>query len=452
MGAEHRRRDFLLTAFPTERAFCYALCASMGAAACFAWLGIALAVWRPFPYWDAWRTVLMYQAWLEGHSTPWQFFLDHIIGQHNEHRLPFTEIGFWLDYRLFAGHGAITFPLTLIGHIALGASIGVITSARKPLIERCTWILLGCAFSLAPIQIDNLTLTFHIQWFLSALLALWLFATITGMAESPSWRRSTIACTLIFLSPFSSANGLATVAIGLALAFALPIKKPFRIALTCAAVGSLALFFLGYQFNPDSSKFHATLTSTTGLYYFAKYFLALAGGALASQGIPTSCWAGALALLMLSNAVYFLHRHGDRDSATITLAALSVAAAGWIFMTAIGRGGIGSEQALWSRFGTVVAVFWASLLGCVWRMTYGRIQLFIAYTSIGVLAWMGESGQIFIDQAKQRAALIDTTTADLLAGKPDTSGVNPPQLVDFLRRHCLSVFSRNCDPRSGPPP
>ncbi|MET4261088.1 hypothetical protein ABIC09_006055 [Bradyrhizobium sp. S3.12.5] len=407
-------------------------------------LTLAISFWRSFPYWDQWRAVVMYQAWTEQQMPLWQFLRDHIVAQHNEHRVPLTELAFLIDFIGFSGTSEFMFPLLILSYIGLGLVLGVVIACDATFSESMTWIAISLAFVLSPIQIDNLTLPFHLLWALSGLFSLGAFYWTAKLAIDKSpWQFALLACAATLLSVYNSANGLAAAGIVILMAETMITHCAPRTAIVATAVMSIMIYFVGYS-APESTKFHAILTSATGLYYFIAYFLALVGGIAAPFGLVVSRVVGAFGLSMAILVWAHASLREDLDAKTISLLALFSWAAISALMTAVGRGGIGAEQALWSRYGTIVVLFWLPLIGAIWRMTRNRpLSAACIPAALAILVLTCLSGLPFVAEARSRAALIDKTTDDLRSGRPDTSGINPPNLVDFLRRRHLSIFVAN---------
>jgi hypothetical protein len=172
--------------------------------------GVALAIqlWRVLPFWDQWEAVKAYRAWTAGALS----FLD-LVAQHNEHRLPLTKLAFLVDFAFFQGRSTFTHSLLLLVHVGLGATLGLVATRGLTASERTLGVAAGMAFLVAPVQIGNLTLPFHLSWAASGLFALGAFLWTARLAgPMPHGARASIvalAAASTVLAVYASANGLA---------------------------------------------------------------------------------------------------------------------------------------------------------------------------------------------------------------------------------------------------
>ena len=240
--------------------------------------GIALAIqlWRVLPFWDQWEAVRIYQAWTTGALS----FFD-LVAQHNEHRIPLTNLAFLVDFAFFQGRSAFTHSLLLLVHVGLGATLGLVATRGLTASERALGVAAGMAFLVAPVQIGNLTLPFHLSWAASGLFALGAFFWTARLAgPMPHGGRATIvalAAASTVLAVYASANGLAVAPLVTVMAFVLPVGREARIVLVAAAALSIASYFVGYTVPPYHAAFHASLGSREGVLQFLYYIAAFLG-------------------------------------------------------------------------------------------------------------------------------------------------------------------------------
>src|SRR5262249_18335218 len=143
----------------------------------------------------------------------------------------------------------------------------------------------------APVQLENLTLPFHLQWASCALVALGSFYWTAQLADPPPQALRPVilalAATTTVLAVYSSANGLAAAAIVVAVAAGQSMRLEAQLVLVFTAAAASMSYFIGYQIVMANSAFHATLNSWTGISQFVAYvavFLGSVGQVLGLKG------------------------------------------------------------------------------------------------------------------------------------------------------------------------
>jgi hypothetical protein len=141
------------------------------------------------------------------------------------------------------------------------------------------------------------------------------------------------------------------------------------------------------------------------------------------------------------------------DPSSCALVALATLAIATAAMTALGRAGMGPQQALSGRYATWSVLFWVSLAGAAWRLADAAAHPRLKIATIGVAAWLLAlsylSGRPFVAYARNSAASLDLATAELRAGRivPEHLGHVHPKLdtilphLEFLRARRLSIFA-----------
>jgi hypothetical protein len=418
---------------------------------------VVVPLWRVLPFMDQWEMVPLYQSALtDPWSVPRLLFLEH-----NEHRIPLTMLAFLVDFSWFDANSTFVLPLLLTLHVGLGAMLGLLASRYLPISERLVAILLGVAFLLSPLQIENLARPFHSQWALCGLLSLIAFYATAKLAEVEEHQTWHIAVPILSTvgAVYSSANGLGSAAIVFSLACALPIPRFARVAIAGAAILSIATFFIGYGFAPQHAPFHASLRSLHGFTEFTLYTCAFLGSIVGFAGLIPAILVGAMGIALwaafTANDIAQFRRRKAVDAAAIAMLALATACIATALLTAFGRAGVPLEQALSSRYGTWVMLFWFALAGPATKAiadSFRHARLVALGFLMLVLGASLLSAQASIEWHRQRVAAMDVIAAQALAGRvpdhleliyPDPTAVLAR--LEFLRQHRLSIFSGGHD-------
>ena len=300
---------------------------------------IAVRLWRVLPFMDQWEAVPLYQLVM---NHPWSI-LQLLFHEHNEHRLPLTKLAFLVDFALFDARSTFVLPLLLMLHVLLGVALGLVASRHFLKSERLVAVMLGVAFMLSPLQIENLARPFHSGWALCGILSLVAFYSTARLAEVEEHHASQLVLPVLSTvgAVYAAANGLASAFIVFVLAWVLPLSRFARVAVAGAAILSVATFFIGYDFAPQTVPYHASFRSWHGLAKFALYICAFFGSIVDFGGLVPAIAVGAVgltfwAVLTTSRIVQF-YRRSAVDAAAVALLALATASVATALMTAIGR-------------------------------------------------------------------------------------------------------------------
>jgi hypothetical protein len=296
-------------------------------------IAVAIKLWRVLPVDDQWEAVAIYQAWAAGTLSPARLF-----AQHNEHRLPLTRLAFLVDFGLFRGRSSFAHALLLLSHIGLGAALGLVAAHGRTTVERALAVAAGIAFLLSPIQLQNLTAPFNLQWAACGLFALgaffWTARLAAGIPDADRPMVTTLAAVATVLVVYSSANGLAAALIVLVAALVLPVGRTARIVLPATAILAIASYLVGYGAPPYHEPFHAVLGSWHGLAQFLIYIPALLGSIAQRFGVAACVALGIAGLGLWCVLVRTMLRRFRRGqafdagtTAMLMLAAMSIATA-----------------------------------------------------------------------------------------------------------------------------
>lgn len=313
----------------------------------------------PVPIIDAWSGVV--EFYLDAQQSPLAFW-----NQHNDHRIPFAKVLFWLDMRYLDGSGLLLLPVNIVLLLSIGwilsAYAGKLLDFPSPRCKAAIALTLGL-IALAWMQHQNIISRFQGTFVLAFLLPLLCFYCFARALEAPAGDRRWYLCSLLcgVASQYCLVNGLLVLPL-LALFAALGARSPRQVlAIALVALASLAVFLIGYE-NP--------MTSSVGLEALGRYPLQMAGFALVYLGGPffeifhsvhIAMFAGAVAValtvyLFLTRAVY---RASPYALALFAYIAYVFATAA---MTAFGRFFFGLETAAASRYLTPALTLWAALL------------------------------------------------------------------------------------------
>jgi hypothetical protein len=429
---------------------------------------LAISLWRATPDLDDWSGVQFYYLWIGGAAT-----LGDLLAPHFEHRIPFTRLLFLIDLHSFRGRMAFAHGANLASYAALGATLGLVASLdARQMAERALIVATSVAFMLAPVQIFNLVYPFQLQMSLVCLFALLAFFATARLASptTPGQYCTYVALAAVaaILAPFSSANGVIATVMTATLAWALSIGWRARVIITTSAALALAGFFHGFQIHPDSTaQLHPPPITGDAMTSFLGFLCTLLGsigqytllGSIGRYYGPDAAMhlgvAGLAAWAAIVVASIVLWHRGTLDTTLIALTALATFAVGTALMIAFARGMNGLQQALFTRYGTFSAVFFASLLGCTWQLI-GRAPAACHRTLKILVIVVG--AKLLVDGYRLplefhaltvRVARVETAINDLRAGRYNTEPVrqflgNPEglrPLVEFLRARRLAFFA-----------
>jgi len=315
--------------------------------------------YSPVPMLDSWTGMVGF--YLKSLDSPLAWW-----AQHNDHRIFFSKLLFWLDMRYFGGVGLVLIPANVILLLLTWWMLATYASRLinfSSLRERfLVWAILGM-LCLAWMQNQNITFSFQSQFILVYLLPLLSFYCHGRALESDShslrWRA--LSLFLGVASAHCMVNGI----------FALPMlallswyseRSPrwFLLTVLCAAI-SLAVFLVGYKF---------TVGSDFGNDAIVKKPWLVIGFALVYLGGPFYIIFGKIALAMAVGGLavvlttYLFLRRSVYRSNPFALALFAYI--GYVFatagMTAYGRVFFPLSFAASGRYLTPTLIMWGALL------------------------------------------------------------------------------------------
>lgn len=422
------------------------------------------------PFLDQWELVPFLEKSSQGQLT-----LGDLWAQHNEHRIFFPRM-IMLGLAHLT-HWNICWELVVNVLLACGIFAVLawqIQATRKELgVEPLKWAVPACAvvvFSLC--QYENWLWGWQLQMFLEVLA---LVSAIVLLARPQfGWGRFVAASALGIIATFSFANGILIWPLGVGMLLAVEAKRAqrfcaivFWLVIGIACVGA---YMHGYEkpveHPPLAAFFNTPLTS-------AAYILKYLGSACAQYGnggaLPDDVWAvifgiAGPATLAWSAWTIIVNRIANCRALLpyFALGAYSLASA---VLTAVGRAGFSSTQALASRYCTMTAPLWVAVLALLLLTSQGKIGLcaepaarqptrLARWLFWGVLAFIGLSSGLSIrrvqevstNRANGRQVLLETARHPEAGGNHDSLFMlfpSPRKVVErypVLMKHHLSLF------------
>lgn len=312
----------------------------------------------PVPMEDSWHG--MVDFYVDSLTSPLAWW-----EQHNEHRIVFAKLLFWLDMHYLAGSGLLLIPMNIIlllstwWLLSCYANRLIGFSSQREKIQ--VWALLGL-LCLAWIQNKNIISSFQSEFilvFLWPLLSFYCFARSLEPGSNPlRWRA--LSLFLGVSSAYCMVNGIFVLPVLAALSW-YSERSPRRALciLACAAV-SLAIFLLGYKLSVAGPAVVATVQAKP--WYVLAFVLAYLGGPWypVFGRLDLAIAFGGLAVAL---ATYLFSTRSVYRSKPFALALLAYIA--YVFatagMTAAGRA-LALNLATTSRYMTPTLIMWAALL------------------------------------------------------------------------------------------
>jgi hypothetical protein len=417
---------------------------------------VAVVLWtyNVIPVQDAWTSIDLYRAWLEN-GVPWE----RLWAQHNEHRVVFPRIFFLLDFILARGTQWLLLPALLLLQGLTAALFGRALRKEPRLSSGDRWFFGAVAFTLLfwLIQSGNLAWGFQICWTLNAFFASLAAYLACGLEkETPRatlWKTLSLAALCCVLATYSLANGIFMAGVLLAWIWRIgPFEQAGRRAawlwlLFCVALG------LSYM-----AGYHSPAEQTSPLDGFRfrtlQHVVVYLGNPVSRLYRPAGAAAGILGLVLF---FFFLRRALTEKRPSFYLR-FGVAHLAYVIVTAtvtaLGRGGVGIEQASSSRYFTTGLIFWFFQLTLAYAaigsagkfarpFRAGLVALFLFFlvpVQIGAVPHREREHRLYDDGGLAFITGVDDTVSMTYLYQYYASG---PVMWDrnaFLKRHRLSVY------------
>lgn len=434
------------------------LCAA-AAATTVATVAIVLRLHVPLPYWDEWFTVDHFRRFAEG-----RYGVLNLAEQHNEHRLLFPRIAFFVDAFLFRLSGLFDLWVTLL---LQGANAALLIAVMLRRVSRPVHrLLLGgfvvlLLFSLR--QEQNFTNGFQLQFvgvFTAGLLAVLAYGAALerlGTGRRGAAPRFAAAALWCAVSAYTMANGL-TAGFVLAVMALLAGARP-RVPLATAALSGLLALLFFQRYVPGGAGLPLSQVPSH-LWAYPRFVTAYLGDPIGSS-IRSTQALGLLGLLLLAGAAWRVAR-GPRDPSGLALVGIAGFVLATVIVTAYGRVALGTEQAFESRYATPALIFWCAVVIFWWPVAVRSAAPALALCAVMALlaaasCWFEATA--WPDLAARSAALRRVSDS-LLAGLYDGDAASAYEtteaskiagFVPFLRAERLSVFADPDYPALGRP-
>jgi len=318
---------------------------------------------------DQWAFVHDYFKYLDGHYS-WA----DLFSLHNEHRVVTTRIVLFADAILFGMRGL--FPVAVAyASMAAMAVIGafVVSSRSTPERFTCFAAALGLVWSSA--QWPNFLFAFNLQNIFVHLFALACLVAVWCASRSRFYLWIAVALAADALCVFSLASGVFVIVPALLLALFL---RTWRTLVLLALFHSalVALYFTGYHLPPVSMPYaFDPIRSPT----VVAEFIGLALG-------KHEAIFGALGLILFAVAAahisYLAVVRTPAHSACYIMASLAC----FVVIEAAAAGYVRSRWGVQVHYATASVVFWAALLGLLWRLTeHLRARLLVPVVAAGAI-------------------------------------------------------------------
>jgi hypothetical protein len=327
----------------------------------------AVESYSPIPFWDMWSGYIGFfvNAGDGGWASWWK--------PHNEHRIVFSRLLFWLDLKFFHGTIAFLFVANLV-LVALAAwlFVAMIRQAAPAPAHPAPGRIVGAAvvcLLFSWVQSENLGWGFQSAFFFAQLVPLFAFYLLYRAQVAPTRRhRLFVAAAVAGVACLGTmANGVLVLPLMVVLAVILKFDKT-RIAILAVLAAAAALFyFSGVSPLRQRSGFEDVMANPLGLLHYTVLYLGSPFYYLSAGGRPAADLAGAF--FLVGGACLFVRaflrvRVAPTEPAGVVASALLVFA-GYIvataFITGYGRLILGVDQALSSRYTTAALMGWCAL-------------------------------------------------------------------------------------------
>jgi hypothetical protein len=312
----------------------------------------------PVPYLDMWDGYIGFDMRVnQGDFSAWTYL-------HNEHRIIFSRLLFWLDIHVFGG---TTLFLIVCNYLLAAASVATLAGLVHHALpgeeaRRIRWTLYAvlATFSFSWVQAENLSWGFQSQFFAAQLFPL-LAAFLLWRSTQVRWYFPA-ACLVGVVSAGTMANGV--LALPCLLLLALILRTGTLRVLVLAALSALVLlsYFHGYQSNPEHGSIGETLRSRP--LDMLRYVFLYLGSPWVHLGAGKRVGEAAGLFFCLSSLWLTLStaRHWRERPVALCLLAYIAYLGATAFGTAGGRLIFGLEQALSGRYATPALMGWGALL------------------------------------------------------------------------------------------
>ena len=441
----------------------------------------ALIVYRtysPVILWDQWEYV---DEALHSHGWP---SLSQLWAQTGNSRLVVGRLAGFMDLHFFGGRNvSLLIELYLVPVCLALVLIWMIRRSgqlRGAAVATAAGFIAFCA--LCPVQIDDFTWAFQVEFVFAGLAAVTSFAgairhSSRVAAGDRRWISGPLALSLCaaFLAECSHAHGLLVWPILVVLGFSLRFPRPTRILIGSLGTAAVAMFFWGYHFpggalgSPWESIRHPIDIGRYVITYFATTWDSLRAPGSAGVAVSESLTILAIVIAITTVVRHLCLRRSTPDLLRTFLATIMIFTISAAVITSLGRLNLGAAQAAASRYQCVAVLFWAAVATLILTWAAGRHprNLVLAGVQAGLLVLMVASAGRFNSYeriAAGRQIRIGRAYVAVIRNPADqaaASALNPavalvPVWCAYLRSHNLGPDPRELEARlpraSGPAP
>ena len=312
----------------------------------------------PVPYWDMWNGTLgFYISAINGDWTVW-------LSQHNEHRIVFARLLFFIDNYFFNG----TAEFLIFSNLALLSFIFIcLIKVQNKLIgngfDRIILLCATTAFIFSWSQHENIIWGFQGVFLAAYLFPLVAFYSLVTYKATKQNIYYFVALLFGVASVGAMGNGVAALPILLVLAFILQLKKEYLLGVFVIAVVTLGFHFYYYKTPPfHQPMFEGLVNDPVQAVLFLLTYLGAPFYYISESLIVSSVFGFVLILsCLLAAYVYFFKLGEDKNIYILALLAILLYIGASAFGTTGARSGAGVSAATSSRYLTVSLVAWVSL-------------------------------------------------------------------------------------------
>lgn len=331
--------------------------------------------YSPVPYWDQWDGYVdFYIRVMDGDLSAWW-------KQHNEHRIVFSRVLFWVDMKYFSGKSYFllisNILLQCVNSLLLIYVYNKVYKSNEKIYLAIIGMVLTCLFAWG--QHENFTWGFQSQFisvYTFSLLAI-IFIVAIKNSYYKIWML-VFSCTFAFLASISMANGL--LIFPLLIITTLVLRLPCLNLLTISFVG--AITYIAYFSDYVSPPGHSSVVYSIMNYpievieylllYIGTPFYILSGSKFIGQ-----FFGGSLILFSSFFAMDYI-KNGYKNPYKLVFIVFILFIGGTAVATAAGRINFGLGSALSSRYMTPAYLAWA----CFTILLIGYFKYNQKYTTL----------------------------------------------------------------------
>lgn len=321
--------------------------------------------YSPVPFWDMWGGYLDFFVKVKnGNYSAWWAL-------HNEHRILFSRLLFYLDLDQFGGKAAFlivcNYTLLAFFYYLFLRILNYLLPGTQQKRVRLIIASIICTLTFSWIQHPNLIWGFQSQFIAAYLFPLgaFFFLALSSLPDGRIHLFFTLAALLGFLSAGTMANGVIVLPLMVVIAILLKVSWSRIVVLGLLSGTELYLYYANYH----APRNLGSLTDALLNHWFdvGKYILLYLGGPMYHMAGIGSIYLSVIASLFLIVSSFFftytiLLSSPRKHPVQLALLAFIAYVGGTALGTAGGRLVLGLEKALSSRYMTPSLMAWVSLL------------------------------------------------------------------------------------------